>query len=73
MGRKLLIFAIKAYQYLLSPILGGRCRFEPSCSHYAIEAISRFGARKGLLLSLKRLLRCHPFSSGGYDPVPKRL
>ncbi|MCD6451093.1 MAG: membrane protein insertion efficiency factor YidD [Acidobacteria bacterium] len=73
MGRKLLIFAIKAYQYLLSPIFGGRCRFEPSCSHYAIEAISRFGARKGLLLSLKRLLRCHPFSSGGYDPVPKRL
>lgn len=61
---------IRGYQWILSPLLGTRCRFEPSCSHYAQEAISQFGISKGLLLSLKRLSRCHPWGKHGVDPVP---
>lgn len=61
---------VRAYQLTLSPILGGSCRFEPSCSHYALEAIDRHGAWKGARLTAARLLRCHPFGSAGYDPVP---
>lgn len=67
---KLLQFLIRAYQVLLSPFLGQHCRFTPSCSQYASEAIARYGALRGGWLALKRIGRCHPFCDGGYDPVP---
>lgn len=65
-----LIWAARGYQLLVSPLLGPRCRYAPSCSEYFIEAITRHGAVKGGWLGLKRLLRCHPWGSSGYDPVP---
>lgn len=68
--QRLFIFLIKSYQYLISPLLGPRCRFLPTCSHYSVEAISQHGVLLGLFYSVKRILRCHPFSAGGYDPVP---
>ena len=71
--RPLLTAPIRAYQLVLSPLLGPRCRFHPSCSHYALEAIERHGAARGGWLALKRIARCHPLNPGGYDPVPKRL
>jgi putative membrane protein insertion efficiency factor len=61
---------IRAYQYLLRPMLGANCRFAPGCSDYACEAIVKHGAVKGTLLAVRRVLRCHPYHSGGYDPVP---
>ena len=64
------LFAVRAYQVCLGPLLGGNCRFYPSCSNYACEAIERHGARRGSWLALRRLLRCHPFSPGGVDLVP---
>ena len=67
--RKLLILPIQAYRYLLSPFLGSSCRYTPSCSQYALEAIEQHGV-KGIWLSLKRLGSCHPWHEGGYDPVP---
>jgi uncharacterized protein len=69
-GRVLLILGVRAYQVALSPILGGACRYYPSCSHYAIEALERHGARRGGWLAVRRILRCHPFRPGGFDPVP---
>ncbi|MDA8403497.1 MAG: membrane protein insertion efficiency factor YidD [Desulfobacteraceae bacterium] len=66
----LFICLIKIYQIVLSPMIGSACRFYPSCSQYAIEAISRHGAAKGGFLAVKRILRCHPFNPGGVDPVP---
>jgi putative membrane protein insertion efficiency factor len=66
----LLQAAIRAYQLTLSPLLGPACRFEPSCSRYASEAIERHGPWRGGVLAARRLLRCHPFRPGGYDPVP---
>ena len=69
-AQALLIGLIRLYQWLISPILGPRCRFEPSCSHYGIEAIKLHGVFRGSYLTVKRLLRCHPLSNGGYDPVP---
>jgi len=68
--RALLLNAIRLYQLTLSPWLGRQCRYEPTCSHYAAEAISRFGAGRGVWLALKRLGRCHPWGRSGYDPVP---
>lgn len=68
--RQLLILCVRAYQIVLSPLFRGCCRFEPSCSNYAIEALKVHGALKGSLLAAWRLLRCHPFGSHGYDPVP---
>ncbi len=68
--RRVLIGVIRAYQYLLSPWWGNHCRFTPTCSHYAVEALERHGALAGLWLAIKRILRCHPWSAGGYDPVP---
>lgn len=61
---------IAAYQLILSPVVGGQCRFTPSCSTYAQQAIQQHGLLKGGYLSLRRLLKCHPFHSGGFDPVP---
>jgi hypothetical protein len=61
---------IRIYQYALSPFLGSRCRFFPSCSEYAAEAVEKYGALKGLGLGLKRLSHCHPWNSGGFDPLP---
>ena len=68
--RKLLLAFIKTYRYLVSPLFASHCRFYPSCSAYALEAVSVHGTVKGLWLTIKRLLRCHPFTSGGLDPVP---
>lgn len=67
-----LIFLVRAYQVTLSPLMGGACRFEPSCSNYMIGALRVHGAAKGTLLGLWRILRCHPFGSHGYDPVPPK-
>jgi uncharacterized protein len=68
--RHLIRHLIRAYQLCVSPWLGAHCRFYPSCSHYALEAIGEHGSLRGSWLSLRRLLRCHPFHPGGYDPVP---
>jgi len=65
-----LVIIIRGYQILISPLLGHRCRFLPSCSHYATEAINTFGTAKGSFLAVKRICKCHPFHPGGYDPVP---
>ena len=71
MIRRLLLGAIRFYQRHISPGLPPRCRFIPTCSQYAVEAITKYGAAKGSLLALKRFLRCHPFYKGDmYDPVP---
>jgi len=70
--RKILILIIRAYQYLLSPLMGPSCRFYPSCSCYAQEALEHHGVLKGGWLALRRLLRCHPWHPGGVDPVPER-
>ena len=67
---RLLLLLVEAYRVTLSPLLGGFCRYEPSCSRYAEEALLRHGALGGGRLALKRLLRCHPFCPGGFDPVP---
>jgi hypothetical protein len=69
--QKILILFIQLYRYTLSPLLGVRCRFEPSCSVYAIEALRQHGSIKGSWLAARRLSRCHPFNPGGYDPVPR--
>jgi putative membrane protein insertion efficiency factor len=63
---------VRAYQLLLSPFAGGACRFEPSCSNYAMEAIATHGLGRGLWLALRRVARCHPFARPGIDPVPPR-
>ncbi len=65
-----LISLIRGYQYWMSPWLGGSCRYLPSCSHYAIEAIERFGPLKGAYFASRRIVRCHPWQEGGHDPVP---
>jgi putative membrane protein insertion efficiency factor len=70
---QILILPIRAYRYFISPLLGNHCRFHPSCSTYAETAILRFGPLRGGWLALRRLLRCHPWHAGGYDPVPERL
>jgi uncharacterized protein len=67
---RLLLLGVSAYRILLSPLLGGFCRFEPSCSRYAEQALRRHGAARGTLLTVKRLFRCQPFHQGGLDPVP---
>lgn len=67
---QLLVGLIRVYQWTLSPLLGRRCRFHPSCSEYAATSIVRYGAVRGSWLGLRRIGRCHPWSPGGYDPVP---
>ncbi|TVS12493.1 MAG: membrane protein insertion efficiency factor YidD [Wenzhouxiangella sp.] len=66
----LLLALIRAYRYLLSPWIGGHCRFTPTCSVYAMQAIEMYGAGRGSWLAVRRLLRCHPLCHGGHDPVP---
>ena len=68
---KILISLIRAYQLILSPLIGMHCRFQPTCSHYMMDAIKRFGAVRGTWLGLRRLSRCHPYAKGGLDPVPE--
>jgi len=68
--KTLVLWLIRGYQYLLRPILGANCRFAPSCSEYAREAVEKYGALKGSWLAVRRILRCHPYHPGGYDPVP---
>lgn len=67
---KAAILPIRGYQLFISPLLGPRCRFHPSCSQYAIEAVQMHGVLKGIGLSVRRILRCHPLHPGGFDPVP---
>ncbi len=67
---KFFCLLIRAYQICISPLHGPSCRFTPTCSAYALEAIQKYGPGKGLLLSIKRVLKCNPFHEGGYDPVP---
>ena len=68
-GRTVVVLPIRAYQRLFSPIMGERCKYYPSCSEYAAQAITKFGILRGLVLAGWRVLRCKPFSHGGYDPV----
>ena len=63
---------IKLYQVTLSPLLGSNCRYQPTCSNYTIESIQKWGIFQGLLLSFKRIMKCHPLVSSGYDPVPNK-
>ncbi|MCT4584724.1 membrane protein insertion efficiency factor YidD [Peptostreptococcaceae bacterium AGR-M142] len=66
---KILIYIVKFYQKFISPLKGPTCRFYPTCSTYSIQALRKYGALKGTYLSLKRILKCHPFNKGGYDPL----
>ena len=68
--KKILVWMIKFYQNCISPMSGSHCKFYPTCSQYGIEAIEKYGALKGGLMAIWRILRCNPFSKGGYDPVP---
>ncbi len=67
--KKFLLMLIRGYQLFISPLFPGKCRFYPTCSNYAIEAIERYGTGKGIIMAIKRILKCHPFHPGGYDPV----
>jgi len=67
-----IIFLVKIYQKLLSPLMPGKCRYQPTCSEYMIEALKTHGIYKGLILGTKRILRCHPWGGYGYDPVPEK-
>ena len=68
--KRLLVGLLRGYQYAISPVLGRSCRYYPSCSEYAVEAVEKHGALKGGWLGVKRVCRCHPWHPGGYDPVP---
>lgn len=68
--RRIVMLPIRGYQKFISPALPPSCRFSPSCSQYTLEAVSKYGALKGMWLGMRRLIRCHPFNPGGYDPVP---
>jgi len=70
MSKSISLGLIKLYQKFLSPLTGGACRFYPTCSHYTYEAIEKYGALRGIWMGGKRILRCHPFTEGGVDPVP---
>jgi uncharacterized protein len=70
--KKLFIFPIRLYQRYLSPLLGKNCRFEPTCSHFAVEAIEEWGVIKGIWMGARRIAKCHPWGGFGYDPVPKK-
>jgi hypothetical protein len=68
--KAVMLALIRGYQYAIRPLLGANCRFAPNCSDYAQEAIVKHGVVRGLWLAMRRILRCHPYHSGGYDPVP---
>ncbi|GAP64103.1 hypothetical protein ARMA_2526 [Ardenticatena maritima] len=68
--KRLALGLIRFYQRYISPLTGPTCRFQPTCSHYTYEAIEKYGVIKGMWLGIRRILRCHPFHPGGYDPVP---
>ena len=68
-----IILSIKIYQLLISPVIGKNCRYLPTCSEYTIECLKQFGIIKGIFLSFKRISKCHPWGSHGYDPVPNKL
>lgn len=70
--RRAITVLIQGYRYGISPMLPSRCRFAPTCSEYALDAVREYGAAKGVGLALKRLVRCHPWGGSGYDPVPNR-
>lgn len=70
MSKKVLLFLIRGYRHYISPLFPPSCRFQPTCSQYALEAIERFGVVKGGWLAIQRIFRCHPLHPGGYDPVP---
>jgi len=69
-GSRIIMALLRFYKQAISPLLGQRCRFEPTCSMYMYEAVERYGALRGVWMGLKRLVRCQPCSRGGYDPVP---
>ncbi len=71
-GKAICLGLIKFYQLTISPLLGAQCRYTPSCSHYTAEAIQEWGVFKGIWFGMKRIARCHPWGSSGYDPVPKK-
>jgi uncharacterized protein len=73
LAARLLLLLVRGYQIVLSPFMGGNCRFYPSCSNYGLEAIQVHGAIKGSWLAIRRIGRCHPFHDGGIDPVPPRV
>ncbi|MDX8410990.1 MAG: membrane protein insertion efficiency factor YidD [Mariprofundaceae bacterium] len=68
--KTLAVWLIRIYQLVISPLIPPRCRHLPTCSEYAMQAVEKYGAWRGIYLAVRRLLRCHPFTSGGYDPVP---
>lgn len=68
--KRILLFLIRGYRYFISPLIGPNCRFTPSCSEYAMLAISKHGVARGSMLSFSRVLRCNPWHPGGHDPVP---
>lgn len=68
--QSLVLALIRGYQRYLSPLLGANCRYYPTCSHYTAEAIEKYGLRKGGWMGIRRILRCHPWHPGGFDPVP---
>ncbi|QPC48430.1 membrane protein insertion efficiency factor YidD [Mangrovibacillus cuniculi] len=72
MMKKIIVFIFRFYQKVLSPLKPPTCRFYPTCSHYGVEAVQRFGALKGTWLTIKRIGKCHPFHPGGIDPVPEK-
>ncbi len=67
-----IILIIKLYQIIISPLLGSNCRYQPTCSQYSVQALEQWGIFYGLFLSLKRIVRCHPWGDSGYDPVPPK-
>ena len=68
--RSVAVLLVKCYQWIISPYLGNNCRFTPTCSHFAIEALHKYGVIKGTTLTIHRVMRCHPWHDGGHDPVP---
>lgn len=70
--RGVILLFIRCYRILISPFLPKSCRFYPTCSDYTFQAVKKFGVKKGIFLGFKRILRCNPFNSGGYDPIPKK-
>jgi len=70
--RQLVLIPIRLYQLFISPMLGSNCRFSPTCSEYALEAVKEFGVIRGLKLSAKRIGKCHPWHEGGFDPLPRK-